>query len=250
MPVQAKMKAIEMVDEGSAEIREVHVPLLRDEHPRARCGCDYVGVVKEVGSKITELFRKGDRFAGFVHGAQGRCADQGPDNLSNEEAATLAISNTTVLPVPTGPAAEPYPVLIHGGATVTGLLRVQFAKISGLRVVTAWLAVQSPIICGRSVPISRAFSDDPRREPRQGAIVPVDEEALYREIPNVRGRPLVTLGYEIFSQRCAFSWGQVPAEARRVRVHEGNLGDEPRACSAHSCRVTIPRKGFLSRRPY
>ena len=34
----------------------------------ARVGCDYAGVVREVGSKVTR-FKKGDRIAGPVHGA-------------------------------------------------------------------------------------------------------------------------------------------------------------------------------------
>jgi hypothetical protein len=34
----------------------------------ARVGCDYAGIVEEVGAKVTE-FAKGDRVAGFAHGA-------------------------------------------------------------------------------------------------------------------------------------------------------------------------------------
>lgn len=34
-----------------------------------RSGCDYMGIVEEVGNKVTKQFKKGDRVAGFVHGS-------------------------------------------------------------------------------------------------------------------------------------------------------------------------------------
>lgn len=36
----------------------------------ARIGCDYAGIVEEVGSKVTKPFKKGDRVAGFAHGGE------------------------------------------------------------------------------------------------------------------------------------------------------------------------------------
>lgn len=36
--------------------------------PGATSGCDYSGVIEEVGSKVTKSWQKGDRVAGFVHG--------------------------------------------------------------------------------------------------------------------------------------------------------------------------------------
>ena len=32
-------------------------------------GCDYVGTVVEVGSKVTRSFKKGDRITGMAHGS-------------------------------------------------------------------------------------------------------------------------------------------------------------------------------------
>lgn len=32
-------------------------------------GCDYAGVVEEVGPNVAKPFKKGDRVCGFVHGA-------------------------------------------------------------------------------------------------------------------------------------------------------------------------------------
>ena len=85
-------KAIVMVEKGKATIQEVPKPKLRDDYvlvkvnavginptdwkhidfevadAGSRMGCDYAGVVEEVGSKVTKTFKKGDRISGVVHG--------------------------------------------------------------------------------------------------------------------------------------------------------------------------------------
>ncbi|KAF7551757.1 hypothetical protein G7Z17_g4813 [Cylindrodendrum hubeiense] len=125
----------------------------------SRLGCDYAGVVEEIGSKVTE-FKKGDRVAGFCHGGHRTDHETGtfaehilakacgqikiPDNANFEQAATLPAAMFTCglglykslqLPLPNEPATEPFPILIHGGSTATGIWGIQFAKASGLTVV-------------------------------------------------------------------------------------------------------------------
>ena len=86
-------KAIVFVEKGRAEIQDVPRPKLRDDYilvkvnavginptdwkhidsartdPGSRIGCDYAGVVEEVGTKVTKSFKKGNRISGVVHGA-------------------------------------------------------------------------------------------------------------------------------------------------------------------------------------
>lgn len=40
------------------------------------------------------------------------------------------------LPLPTEPSKEAFPLLIYGGSTATGMAGIQFAKLSGLTVIT------------------------------------------------------------------------------------------------------------------
>lgn len=177
-------RAVVIVGKGDAQVREVSVPKLRDDfilvkassvalNPTdwkhidsltvagPRVGCDYAGTVLEVGPKVTKDIKKGDRVAGFCHGAnlvhhesgtfqeiltaKGDIQMKIPENLSFEEASTLGVGITTVgqglyqslqLPLPEQPQTVAIPVLIYGGSTATGALAIQYAKLSGLTVVT------------------------------------------------------------------------------------------------------------------
>ncbi|THC98053.1 hypothetical protein EYZ11_002479 [Aspergillus tanneri] len=131
--------------------------------PGVLVGCDYAGIVEAVGKDVKKPFRKGDRVCGVTHGSNAVYPEDGafaeyitakgdvqmliPDNLSFEEAATLGVGISTVgqglyqslqLAWPTEPITQsPAPfVLIYGGSTATGTLAIQFAKISGYRVIT------------------------------------------------------------------------------------------------------------------
>jgi NADPH:quinone reductase-like Zn-dependent oxidoreductase len=68
-----------------------------------------------------------------------------PSSISMEQAATLGIGITTIgqtlyrsldLPLPPSLTATPFSILIYGGNTATGSLAIQFAKLSGLEVIT------------------------------------------------------------------------------------------------------------------
>lgn len=85
-------KAVIVGEGRTVSVQEVEVPAkIRDEYmlvkvhavalnptdwkhidymladPGSKSGCDYAGVVEELGSKVSK-FKKGDRIAGFAHG--------------------------------------------------------------------------------------------------------------------------------------------------------------------------------------
>jgi NADPH:quinone reductase-like Zn-dependent oxidoreductase len=203
----SKMKAIKVVETGRAEIQEVPVPKLRDEYilvkttcvalnptdwkhidylaiPGHTVGCDFAGIVEEVGPKVTKEWKKGDRICGFTHGvnsaepedgafgeyvmAKGDIAMKIPENLSDEEAATLGVGITTVgqglyqslgLPLP-GSGRAGFPILIYGGSTATGSLAIQFAVLSGCEVVATCSPRNFPFV--KSLGATEAFDyNDP-----------------------------------------------------------------------------------------
>ncbi|KAJ5714729.1 uncharacterized protein N7483_011910 [Penicillium malachiteum] len=129
--------------------------------PGVLVGCDYAGVVQEVGKDVKKPFKKGDRVCGFAHGGNAVQPEDGafaeyvvakgdvqmpiPDNLSFQQAATLGVGISTVgqalyqslkLASPSEPLKTPEPILIYGGSTATGTLAIQFAKLSGYKVFT------------------------------------------------------------------------------------------------------------------
>ncbi|KAF2448272.1 GroES-like protein [Karstenula rhodostoma CBS 690.94] len=126
---------------------------------RPTVGCDYAGVVQEVGPEVVR-FKKGDRVLGIVHGSNQVRPDNAafqefvyakegltahvPDQMSFE-AATLGVGIITVgqgmyqempIPWPDRPLKEKVPILIYGGSSATGALGIQFAKLSGYEVIT------------------------------------------------------------------------------------------------------------------
>lgn len=181
--MSASMKAIKIQGQGKASVVDTPVPQLRPGTVLVKpvalalnptdwkhiafvpgtegctSGCDYAGVVQEVGPGVTSI-KKGDRIAGWSHGGNSDNKEDGsfaeylvakegielkiPEGVSFEEAATLGVGISTVgqglyqslkLPLPNQPASERFPVLVYGGSTATGTLAIQFAKLSGLEVV-------------------------------------------------------------------------------------------------------------------
>ncbi|KAJ5585790.1 Polyketide synthase enoylreductase [Penicillium hetheringtonii] len=130
--------------------------------PGALVGCDYAGIVEEVGSAVTKEFKKGDRVCGITHGSNDSNHEDGcfaeyivakahgqwkiPPNLTFEEAATLGVGIVTVgqalyqalklSPPQAEPIPNGIPLLIYGGSSATGTLAIQFAKLSGYMVIT------------------------------------------------------------------------------------------------------------------
>ncbi|KAF2837928.1 oxidoreductase [Patellaria atrata CBS 101060] len=122
-------------------------------------GCDYAGVVEDIGTGMTKDFRKGDRVFGFVHGGNSAEPEDGafaeyivakgdlqmriPDGMSFEEAAAFRVRVTSVsqglyqtlgLPLPDDgrrTTESEIPILVYGGSTASGILGIQFARLSG-----------------------------------------------------------------------------------------------------------------------
>lgn len=119
-------------------------------------GCDYAGIVEEVGPRLGNQWRPGDRVFGCGHGANITNPDDGvfaeyaavkgdlqmriPRGLSFEDASTMPLGLITVgqglfqkalqLDMPAvGKKSNSIPVLIYGGATATGTLAIQLAKL-------------------------------------------------------------------------------------------------------------------------
>jgi NADPH:quinone reductase-like Zn-dependent oxidoreductase len=131
--------------------------------PGVLVGCDYAGIVEEVGKAVKKPFKKGEYIWGFAHGSNATQPEDGtfaeyivvkgdlhyriPDGMSFQDAATLGLGVTTAalglyqslklaLPVSPIPVHERASILIYGGSTATGTLAVQFAKLSGYEVLT------------------------------------------------------------------------------------------------------------------
>lgn len=95
MAGEAKMQnyGLIRVKTGVATLQPIPIPKLRDDYILVRTvtvalnptdwttldapgdngtlvGCDYAGVVEEVGPAVTKPFKKGDRIAGWAHGGE------------------------------------------------------------------------------------------------------------------------------------------------------------------------------------
>ncbi|PYI05321.1 GroES-like protein [Aspergillus sclerotiicarbonarius CBS 121057] len=124
-------------------------------------GCDYSGIVEAIGPGVKKAFRVGDRVCGPIHGSNPNHPEDGafseyalahgdlqiaiPERLSFQEAATLGVSLFTIgqslyqslqLAPIDQPLTQPEPILIYGGASATGTIAIQFAKLSGYEVIT------------------------------------------------------------------------------------------------------------------
>jgi NADPH:quinone reductase-like Zn-dependent oxidoreductase len=169
------MRVLKTQGDGTAAIVEAPIPKLRPDYMlvktmavalnptdwkhigflkcKATIGCDYAGVVQEVGAEVTLPWKKGDRVMGFTHGgnevqpedgsdgefllAKGDLQMRIPDWMSFEDACSMPVGiltcgqgmyQTLQLPSPDQPTKEKFPILIYGGSTSTGVYAIQFAK--------------------------------------------------------------------------------------------------------------------------
>jgi NADPH:quinone reductase-like Zn-dependent oxidoreductase len=127
-------------------------------------GCDFAGVVAEVGKIASGTLTVGDRVAGFVQGgvskdygsfaeyvkAEGDLVWRIPEGVSDEEASTYGVSAVTAmqalnlhLDIPwadevenEGKTDKGSPVFIYAGSSTVGLFAIQIAKKAGCTVVT------------------------------------------------------------------------------------------------------------------
>lgn len=124
-------------------------------------GCDFSGIVTEIGSAVTSDVKVGDAIYGLVHGSKVGCRDTGafaecavvkdglfakmPSNQTFEDAATWGSATVTNilglwqkldLPTPSQPAKEKFPLLVYGGSSAMGMIAIQLARLAGLYVIT------------------------------------------------------------------------------------------------------------------
>ncbi|KAK2673995.1 Tetrahydrofolate dehydrogenase/cyclohydrolase [Fusarium oxysporum f. sp. vasinfectum] len=120
-------------------------------------GCDFVGVVEEIGPNVTRI-AKGTTIAGLIWGgdikglggySQYTIADERicfpvPQQLSLEAASTIPLASCTAvlslfskdcLAIDTSGEEKPA-VLIWGGSSSVGLYAIQIARLNGLEVIT------------------------------------------------------------------------------------------------------------------
>ncbi|KAH7066837.1 chaperonin 10-like protein [Paraphoma chrysanthemicola] len=142
------------------------IPIMATHSENCTVGADYAGTVVAVGSKVTKPWQVGDRIAGFTHGCNHEEPEDGafaeyamvkgdagqvriPEGMSDEDAATLGVAVVTCgqalyqklrLPLPGEGSLNGKWFLVYGGSSGMGSMAIQYAKLSGCKVI----AVCSP----------------------------------------------------------------------------------------------------------
>jgi NADPH:quinone reductase-like Zn-dependent oxidoreductase len=152
--------------------------------PGCLLGCDYAGVVEEVGPSQLKKFSPGDRVCGFTHGGNSRQPEDGsfaekivarsgitmhmPDSWSFETAATIGVGLMTCgqglyqkmnLAWPDNPSTSKDFILIYGGSSATGTIGIQFATLSGYRVITTCSSRNFDLVKGLGAEAAFDYND-------------------------------------------------------------------------------------------
>ncbi|KAK5110623.1 hypothetical protein LTR62_005662 [Meristemomyces frigidus] len=200
-------------------------------------GCDYAGIVVEVGEAVVKSFKQGDRVAGFGHGANDANPETGafarfiavqgdlqmhiPDHVSFESAATAAVGVCTTgyalykvlglpWPIPT-PSTTNEPFLIYGGSTSTGSIAIQIAKLSRYKVFTTCSPQHFDVVKGRGADMVYDYvsvmpttqipnTDDVQHEPNIGT-------QIRKDTGNALNKVLDTVSVESTAAICALAFG-------------------------------------------
>ncbi|KAA1479339.1 GroES-like protein [Dentipellis sp. KUC8613] len=131
--------------------KSIHFKRIR---PGQSTGCDFAGVVAAVGEGVTNV-AVGERVAGWCRSGGGDMSSfreytlvpahpliKLPDNVSDEEAATLPLAIATAVVglrrLTNYPQAAPYNryILVWGGSSSVGLYAIQLAHLSSYKVIT------------------------------------------------------------------------------------------------------------------
>lgn len=180
--------------------------------PHCGVGCDYAGVVHQVGKGAGELWKVGDRVAGAVHG--GLYKDRGafaeylktdadlawkiPDTIDDTAATTYGVSAVTAVLALEGRLGFPKvetllqqdqkddkekgTIFVYAGSTSAGLSVVQLAKAYGWKVV----ATASP----HSFDLVKSFGAD--------AVYNYRDENVGSEV--AKNHPDIKLAVDCFSE--------------------------------------------------
>ncbi|KAL6909298.1 GroES-like protein [Trichoderma evansii] len=98
-----------------------------------KSGCDFAERIAGLSRRAKVLDKEDGSFGEYIT-VQADVQFHNP--LSDEEGASLGVSVFTALQLPTNPVSTPTPILIYGGSTASGLWGIQFAKLSGYKVIT------------------------------------------------------------------------------------------------------------------